>query len=103
MTDSPGPSRPPLPILPRSLHRPVAVTEGSLPEKPNKTAVRLWTAWRLLEVGYGSRRLLRCNGQACEGRFFMENFRWKHRCRTEGRESFQDLPGDVWEVSSARQ
>jgi hypothetical protein len=30
-------------ILPRSLHRPVAVTEGSLTENTNKTGVRLWT------------------------------------------------------------
>jgi hypothetical protein len=31
------------PIVPRSLHRPVAVTEGSLTENPNKTGVRFWT------------------------------------------------------------
>jgi hypothetical protein len=30
-------------ILPHSLHRPVAVTDGSLTENFNKTAVRLWT------------------------------------------------------------
>ena len=31
-------------ILPRSRHLPVASTDGSLTENPNKTAVRLWTA-----------------------------------------------------------
>jgi hypothetical protein len=31
------------PILPRSRHRPLASTEGSLIEKVNKTGVRLWT------------------------------------------------------------
>ena len=30
-------------ILPRSRHRPVAVTEGSRNRKVNKTGVRLWT------------------------------------------------------------
>jgi hypothetical protein len=29
-------------ILPRSLHRPVAVVDGSLAENLNNTAVRLW-------------------------------------------------------------
>ena len=31
------------PVLPRSLQRPVASTEGSLTENLNKTEVRLWT------------------------------------------------------------
>jgi hypothetical protein len=31
------------PILPRSLHLPVAVVDGSLIENTNKTGVRLWT------------------------------------------------------------
>jgi hypothetical protein len=30
-------------ILPRSLHLPFAVTEGSLTKNLNKTGVRLWT------------------------------------------------------------
>jgi hypothetical protein len=32
-----------LAILPRSLHLPAAVTDGSLTENLNKTGVRLWT------------------------------------------------------------
>ena len=32
-----------LPILPRSRHRPVALTEGRLREKVNEIGVRLWT------------------------------------------------------------
>jgi len=36
--------RSPGPILPRSLQRPLASTEGSATEKINKTGVRLWTA-----------------------------------------------------------
>ena len=35
--------QPHLPILPRSRHRRVAVTEGSLRENVNKNGVRLWT------------------------------------------------------------
>ena len=31
-------------ILPRSLHRPLASTEGGATENINKTGVRLWTA-----------------------------------------------------------
>jgi hypothetical protein len=31
------------PILPRSLHRPLASTDGSRTENLNKTGVRLWT------------------------------------------------------------
>ena len=31
------------PVLPRSRHLPVAVTEGSLTENPNKIRVRFWT------------------------------------------------------------
>ena len=38
-SDQPG-----RPILPRSLHRPVAVVDGSLIRNFNKTGVRLWTA-----------------------------------------------------------
>jgi hypothetical protein len=34
-----------LPILPRSLHLPVGVTEGSLIENLNKIGVRLWTGY----------------------------------------------------------
>ena len=32
------------PILPRSLHRPRASTDGSSTRKANRTGVRLWTA-----------------------------------------------------------
>ena len=39
----PLPGRAGGPILPRSLHLPLAVTEGSLIENVNKTGVRLWT------------------------------------------------------------
>jgi hypothetical protein len=44
-------------ILPRSLHLPVAVTDGSLREKINETGVRLWTACSHLVYGCGRRRL----------------------------------------------
>ena len=36
-------SEPLRPILPRSRHLPVAITDGSLTENFNKNGVRLWT------------------------------------------------------------
>ena len=45
-------------ILRRSLHLPVAVTEGSLTEKVNKNGVRLWTAWSTRAPSPGSRSVL---------------------------------------------
>jgi hypothetical protein len=55
------------PILPRSRHLPLAVTDGSLTENVNKTGVRFWTDVFLAPVRLSSGRLVRPRGRVMSG------------------------------------